>query len=367
MKDNLPVYIEPAIGETSVPAGLEALRPGTVSPSQPAIADSRLRVAQALPLEQYESVCLEMRETRLVASKDPGAFSQCFSGTVPPVCKPARAKRQLFGMPLAQAAGWICVVQLGAIIWILTGGPLHVDGLSFDRVRTTLLSAAAPAIGCLTHNGLYERIPEPPLIQATGRAAKALGKRTSNKSKHQSRTASGKDQQWPRQANFVPPPPPIEPTSGMMVPPPPVAYSLWQKGAGAAGASNLGTTGSSQALAEPLPAATVKHAPAASGCPSLVKKASDSAAVAVQAIQPTPAVGNAPVAVATKGADSSEVLLEGMPAVAPESKTIATQVLAGQSSTPISPLPPQMVTHSDSAGKCYTVMAGSRKRLITDR
>jgi hypothetical protein len=302
-------------------------------------------------LEGYSVVTVRMREATITASNDPVinaappppppqptyAYSQpnnasayTYAAAATPQLVTAKPRKRLFGRDLAI---WICVAQLGVIIYWLVGPAM-------EQKRVEIKGVQASAIpGSFT--GFFTSAADWPAQFWNGAKARVIGvKPEPKKAGKASRKAT------PGHKGFIPPPPPEMARGGMMVPPPPVAYALPL--AGAAAASTLpsppprkvadpgrGETRLGESRSVPLPE---PESPAPNAVPA------DHALTA--SIVPT------------EEAPSSEPAASALPDWLQKVPTYNWEEATNTGNPVVAPSSPQ---------PARTVMAGNRKRTITDR
>jgi hypothetical protein len=229
-------------------------------------------------LEGYNVVSVRLREATITATNDPlvvsqtpvVAASQAVAGgsaapgyayapppqqpnyagygygapyvqqPAPPAQIAAKPRKRLFGRDLAI---WICVAQLGVIIWWLFG-----PATEREQTAVKTASAAAPLLAPVQW----------PMSMFTGFAPEKLKAQISGaKNQVQKKTKSAKKQSGRSGGKMmIPPPPPEMANSKLMVPPPPVAYSL--PGPGAVAASTLPPAAKPEAAAIEAPPVVLK-------------------------------------------------------------------------------------------------------------
>lgn len=362
MSQNLPIHVQQTSGELPLRPEFELLAPerGGSSPMQ---SGDNATVSPALPLDRYASVCMQVREATIIASEDPAAFNHALKPAIFAQAKPQARKRQLVPK-MGQLAVWICALQLGAIIWILTTGPLHIDASSFGRLRDSVWLAASPAISCLTHNGILELVPVGDAGSQPASSNVKVGNKK-GKARHKTKAPSSKEQwPWPSVAGFVPPPPPAIPTSGLVVPPPPQAWSLMPKGPGAVGASTLPP---SMVLA---PEAAPTHAKKPAGQPAVVptknEKTVEAAATSKKTIDALQAASPADAFTRARATDELPLpLAQSLNETAPLPTDLSPPAVSSPSPAMSAPSP--VVPAAINSSPSYTVISGNRKRIITDR
>ena len=270
--------------QTNLPAKIDrntyALDPQTTVNTAP---------AECIPnMDGYSTVCVQVRESQLIATNQPIAINYNHGQIPPYVTQVPPYNTQSYGgqnVPPAMSAprkgakranviGWICVSQLAVIIGLIAFQNSHLDYkssivrmadsamLSGDALRILFNNSVAAPLGLSSSIPTDAAAGHKVATKSKGKAAtKAATKTASHGKAHAVRLANG----------FIPPPPPdyAMPKSSLMVPPPPVAYSLngagASAGAGAVAASTLPPLSSiavAQASKKSAPKAAAESAPA---------------------------------------------------------------------------------------------------------
>jgi hypothetical protein len=246
---------------------------------------------------------------------------------------PVAKRKRLIGK---DAAIWICVAQLGVIIWMMS--PVaqkftQPGGISMPIATNNVSSAFNTAV-MWPLNALG--------MAPSSRDSEKATKKQSGK-KHSSKRSSSR-------GKMVPPPPPDVAVGRFFVPPPPVAYAL-PTGAGAVAASTLAHVADST----PAPIAKAKkiELPALTAQTASIVPADEPAPVeatttSVASSESAPLPGN------TSSHASAPV--ETSPSLF---KSYNWQESMNSGMTP--------VVEQPQVQPIRTVMAGNRKRTITDR
>jgi hypothetical protein len=324
-------------------------------------------------LDNYSSVCVQIREASFIASHDPiacnhpSAIGSCNHGTnaatsrAPMPVQQQKSKKRSNGLPIGGIAAWVCVAQLGVIIWMLAGSSLRLDSI-IGAVKGTITTAGSKI------DGVFSDINADSITFVSGDdAVKSTGSKKKNKHKvaHSKKSGGFAGFSWPTAKGFVPPPPPGMPTSKMMVPPPPVAMSLFDKGPGAAEAMPLPIE-----AAAIVPAIKPKKHHTESKDQLELKQTSPDLHLAGKEESDATSIATAPVSIAPR----LEAPVPGVARTeASEAAPSAPAVAAAPIAQPPVVMPPQMmqasppVQHLQTVPSVRTVMAGNRKRTITDR
>lgn len=310
--------------------------------------------------DDYSVVTMQLREATITASKDPmtsqfqgqgvvntypaiPAIPQINVQTAPqfgygapqqthnnPVQEPIKRKR-LFGQ---DAALWICVAQLGVIIWLLYSAAEHTR--QGGEIKQALL-VGSNNIGSFFNSAMMS--PMNPLQFGKPKKASAINQATHGKpkKKHAARKVA-------YQGMVPPPPPEMTTTPGkmgkMMVPPPPVAFAFPPSGSGAVAASTLPAAGDDAVIIEVKP-----KAPKAKRAEEPQPAATAPTPVAQEAPAPVVAEANEPAITQSKAHTWQEYMNSPAPVQAE-----------------------QVEPQQQAPGPSFrTVMAGKRQRIITDR
>lgn len=268
-----------------------------------------------------------------VYSHTPAAPSQPYVQSVMPQVQPVITPGMAVPMPRKQGvrgrdvAIWICVAQLGVIIWCLLGPMMHQQnagvvlktasswqgevGKAFNKAKANVMARVA-----------YVAHPAP--VKKPPKGGKKPYARSAGK-------------------GFVPPPPPeLASNSRMMVPPPPVAYKLPMPGAAAASTLPAPPAGTAvKALREPV----IAQQPEEVLTPNTVPSALPTRAVIVPAVS-------------IADAEDKEPAAESTPLPVPDwLQKVPKYNWHDAMNEPTTPAPTPV----------RTVMNGNRTRIITDR
>lgn len=321
--------------------------------SEPRLYLERLKQPGTMPapeggfpqFEGYSVVSVRVREATITATNEsivdalpPDAHAQPIYSYAPPPPPPApqpafaetaAVAPQLTAKPRRRFAGrdlaiWICVGQLGVIIWWLVG---PANQQRHDEPRGVQKAITAPSV-----NNFFTTAAGWPM-QVWNGAKTHVAKAGAKKAPKHSKKSNG------RKGGFVPPPPPELAVDKMLVPPPPVAYALPM--AGAAAASTLPAPPKREHIAEPVATAAIEREDLT---PNTVPAEHATTASFV------PAEESSPVA-----------------------ETATTTAAAAPSAIPdwLQSVPSYNNWHDatkiESSAPARTVMNGHRKRIITDR
>lgn len=305
--------------------------------SEPRLYLERLKQPGTMPapeggfpqFEGYSVVSVRVREATITATNEPivdelppEAHAQPIYSYAPPPPPPApqsfaapvvtpqftaaKPRRRFAGRDLAI---WICVGQLGVIIWWLLGPANQQRHDATKGVQKAMVTAPSAVTKFFTSASAWTKKP----------------------AKHSKKSSS-------RKGGFVPPPPPELSGGKMLVPPPPVAYALPM--AGAAAASTLPTPPKQERVAETAASAAIEREDLA---PHTVPAEHATTASIVPA-EESPAGTETATASAAAAPSAIPDWLQSVPSY---NWHDATKI---ESSTPV-----------------RTVMNGHRKRIITDR